>query len=132
MKQKQYQEQGMRLLAVPRGRQLLLPLLGMFVFGFIVVFVWIAISMGAWEEAGSVMLLCMGLAVVILAASLFTGYCMKAQHIWYDEEKLLIGRPFRQYETVQWHWIVRMQILNQDFFISTTGMDADLSRRTPV
>lgn len=116
MKRNQYQKQGMCLLAVPKRRQMLLPLLGMFVFGFIVFFEGIAISMGAWEEAGNVMLLCIGLAVVILVAGLFAGYCMKAQHIWYDEEKLLLGRPFGQYEAVQWRGIVRMHILNQDFF----------------
>ncbi len=116
MKRNQYREQGMSLLAIPRRIQMLLPLLGLFVFGFVVVFVGIAISLGAWKEAGSVMLLCMGLAVVILVAGFFAGYCMRAKHIWYDEEKLLLGRPFRPYETVQWRWIVRMQILNQDFF----------------
>ncbi len=116
MEQSKYQEQGMHLLAVPKRRQMLLPLLGISVFGFVAFFVGIAIFMGAWEEAGGAMLLCMGLAAVILAAGLFTGYCLKAQHIWYDEEKLLIGRPFRGYETVQWRGNVRMQILNQDFF----------------
>ncbi len=91
MEQSKYQEQGMHLLAVPKRRQMLLPLLGISVFGFVAFFVGIAIFMGAWEEAGGVMLLCMGLAAVILAAGLFTGYCLKEQHIWYDEEKLLIG-----------------------------------------
>ena len=118
MKQSQYREQGMRLLAVPKRRQMVLPLLGIFVLLFVIGIVGIAISMGAWEEAGSIMVLCVGLAALIFAAGLFTGYCLKAQHIWYDEEKLLIGRPFRQYETVQWRGIVRMQILNQDFFLS--------------
>ncbi len=116
MKQSQYREQGMRLLAVPKRRQMMLPLLGIFMLGFVIVLVGIAVSMGAWEEAGSIMLFCVGLAVIIFVAGLFTGYCLKARHIWYDEEKLLIGRPFRQYETVQWRGIVRMQILNQDFF----------------
>lgn len=106
----------MHLLAVSKRRQMQLPLLGICIFGFVAFFVGIAISMGAWEEAGDGMLLCIGLAVVILAAGLFTGYCRKAQHIWYDEENLLIGRPFRQYETVQWREIVKMHILNQDFF----------------
>ncbi len=52
MEQSKYQEQGMHLLAVPKRRQMLLPLLGISVFGFVAFFVGIAIFMGAWEEAG--------------------------------------------------------------------------------
>ncbi len=116
MERNQHQVQGMRLLAVPKRRQMLLPLLGIFVSGFTAVFVGIAIYAGAWNEAGSVMLLCIGLVAVILVAGFLAGYCIKARHIWYDDEKLLLGRPFARYETVQWRGIVRMQIVNQDFF----------------
>lgn len=52
MERNQHQVQGMRLPAVPRRRQMLLPLLGIFVSVFTAVFVALAISAGARRGVG--------------------------------------------------------------------------------
>ena len=41
---------------------------------------------------------------------------MQARHVLYNEEILLIGKPFRPYQTIHWYEISEMRIKNQDFF----------------
>lgn len=114
--QRGYQKRGMRMLAMPRTRILVLPALGIFVMGFLCIIAYLAIADGAWEEAGSMILLCLGIGLIILLAGFFAGYCMQKRHILYDEEQILIGRPFHAYQRLDWREISRMDIRNQDAF----------------
>lgn len=114
--QRQHRRQGMRMLAAPRMRILILPALGIFVMGFLGLFAYLAIADGAWEEAGSMILLCIGIGLVILFSGFFAGYCMQKRHILYDEEQLLISTPFHSYQRLTWRELSRMEIKNQDAF----------------
>ncbi|MCM1102509.1 MAG: hypothetical protein NC409_00210 [Clostridium sp.] len=114
--QRRYRKQGMRILAVPRMRILILPALGIFVMGFLAIFAYLAIADGAWEEAGSMILLALGIGLVILIGGFFAGYCMQKRHILYDEEQLLVGSPFHPYQRWEWRALSRMEIKNQDVF----------------
>lgn len=114
--QRGHRRQGMRMLAMPRTQVLVLPALGIFVMGFLSVFAYLAIADGAWEEAGSMILLCIGIGLVILTGGFFAGYCMQKRHILYDEEQLLVGTPFHTYKRLAWRELVRMEIKNQDAF----------------
>lgn len=114
--QRNYQKRGMRLLAVPRTRVMVLPALGIFIMGFLALISYLAISDGAWEEAGSMILLCLGIGLLILVCGFFAGYCMQKRHTLYDDEQLLLGSPFRPYRKLAWREISRMEIQNQDAF----------------
>lgn len=114
--QRGYRKRGMRMLATPRTRILVLPALGIFVMGFLCIIAYLAIADGAWEEAGSMILLCLGLGLLILLAGFFAGYCMQKRHILYDEEQLFLGAPFHTYQRLTWHELSRMEIKNQDAF----------------
>lgn len=115
--QRSHRKQGMRMLAMPRARILVLPALGIFIMGFLSIISYLAIADGAWEEAGDMILLCLGLGLFSLLACFFAGYCMQKAHILYDEEQLLLGSPFRTYQKLTWREISRMEIKNQDVFI---------------
>lgn len=114
--QRNHQKSGMRMLAAPRTRVLILPALGIFIMGFLALIAYLAISDGAWEEAGSMILLCLGIGLLILICGFFAGYCMQKRHTLYDEEQLLLGAPFRPYQRLTWREISRMEIQNQDAF----------------
>lgn len=115
-KQREYQKRGMRMLAVPRTRVMVLPALGIFIMGFLGLFSYLAISDGAWEEAGDMILLCLGIGLLILICGFFAGYCMQKRHTLYDDEQILPGEPFRPYKRLTWREISRMEIQNQDAF----------------
>ena len=114
--QRACQKRGMRMLAVPRLRIFVLPALGILVMGFLAVIASLAIADGAWEEAGSMILLCLGIGLVIVIAGFFAGYCMQKRHILYDEEQLLIGTPFHSYQRITWRELSGMEIKSQDAF----------------
>lgn len=115
-KQKAYEKNGMKLVGIPRGRQMLLPALGIFCAAFVGFFVFLAIRDGAWDEAGDMILLCIGIVILLVIVCFLGGYCLQKRHILYDEEKVLVGRPFRPYEEVRWYEISGMKTKNQDFF----------------
>lgn len=108
--QRNYQNKGMRMLAELRMNLLLLPALGIFMFGFLMFFIYLAIKDGAWEKAGDAILLCLGIALFMLVGGFLGGYVMKKRHILYDEEQILIGAAFRQYQRLKWYEISRMDI----------------------
>ncbi|MDE6686586.1 MAG: hypothetical protein K2K17_04665 [Lachnospiraceae bacterium] len=114
--QQSYCKKGMRLLATPRTQVLSLPALGIFLMIFLCSILYLAIVDGAWEEAGGSILLCLAFGLFILIAGFFTAYCMQKRHILYDEEQLLIGRPFRTYRRLTWRELARMEIKSQDAF----------------
>lgn len=114
--QQRYCKKGMRLLATPRTQVLTLPALGIFIMIFLCAFLYLAIADGAWEEASGAILLCLAFGLFILIAGFFTAYCMQKRHILYDEEQLLIGRPFRTYRRLTWRELTRMEIKSQDVF----------------
>lgn len=114
--QRSYCKRGMRMLAVPRMRVLVMPALGIFVMGFLGLIAYLAIADGAWEEAGSMILLCIGIGLLILICGFFVGYCMQKRHILYDEEQIFVGTPFHTYQRLTWHELSRMEIKNQDAF----------------
>lgn len=115
--QQSYCKKGMRLLATPRTQVLSLPALGIFIMIFLCSILCLAIAaIGAWEEAGGSILLCLAFGLFILIAGFFTAYCMQKRHILYDEEQLLIGRPFHTYRRLAWRELARMEIKNQDAF----------------
>lgn len=114
--QRNYQKRGMRILAVSRARIMVLPALGIFVMGFLALFAYLAISDGAWEEAGGMILLCLGIGLLILIGGFFSGYCMQKRHTLYDDGQILLGAPFRPYRRLAWYEISRMEIKNQDAF----------------
>ncbi|MCM1182744.1 MAG: hypothetical protein NC337_05160 [Roseburia sp.] len=111
----------MRMLAVPWRRCLILPALGVFLTGFIGIIIWLVLALGLWDEvwaeAGCLLSVCVGLALLTLACGVFGGYCMRKQHILYDDAQLFIGRPFHPYERLEWHELPQMEIKNQDFFL---------------
>lgn len=115
-KQKEYMKNGMKLVNVPRGKQMLLPALGIFCAAFTGFFLFLALSDGAWEEAGNMILLCSGIVILLLIVCFLGGYCLQRRHILYDEEKILVRKPFRPYEEIRWYELSRMKIKNQDFF----------------
>lgn len=117
-KQKEYMKNGMMLVSIPRGKQMLLPALGIMTAAFVSFFLFLAATAneGAWEEAGDMILLCIGAVILLLAVCFLGGYCLQRRHILYDEEKLLVGKPFRPYEEIRWYELTRMKIKNQDFF----------------
>lgn len=115
-KQKEYEKSGMKLVNVPRAKQMLLPALGILAAAFVGFFMLLAISEGAWDEAGNMILLCIGIVILLVIICFVGGYCLQRRHILYDEEKLLVGRPFRPYEEIRWYELSRMKIKNQDFF----------------
>lgn len=114
--QRSYCKKGMRMLAAPRMHVLVMPALGIFVMGFLGLIAYLAIADGAWEEAGSMILLCVGIGLVILLAGFFAGYCMQKRHILYDEEQIFVGTPFHPYRRMTWQELSRMEIKNQDVF----------------
>lgn len=114
--QRNYQNKGMRMLATLRMNILLLPALGIFMFGFVLFFMYLAIKDGAWEKAGDMILLCLGLAVFMLIGGFLGGYVMKKRHVLYDDEQILIGAAFRPYQRLKWYEISRMDIKKKNTF----------------
>lgn len=114
--QQEYEKNGMRLVSEPKTKQYMMPAMGLITAVFVSFFMCLAIEDGAWEEAAGMILLCIGVAAVLLVVCFFAGYCMQRRHILYDEQKILVGRVFRPYEVIYWHEIGRMEIKNQDFF----------------
>ena len=114
--QREHQKRGMNMLAAPRARILVLPALGIFVMGFLSLFAYLAIADGAWEEAGGMIMLCIGIGLVILLGGFFAGYCMQKRHILYDDEQIFVGTPFHTYQRLSWQELAKMEIKNQDAF----------------
>lgn len=127
--QKKYERSGMYLVAQPRGKIIILPALGIFVAVIVGVFLGIAILDGAWEEAGDMMILCIGATVFLVFVCFFGAYCQQKRHILYDEERILVGKVFDSYEEICWSEFAEMKIKNQDFF---QLYDRDGKRRVSV
>ena len=90
--QRDYESSGMQLLATSRGRVLLLPALGC-LCACIVTFFMVLMYQDIGFEASDIgsLLSCIGITI-------------------------LIGKPFRPYQTIHWYEISEMRIKNQDFF----------------
>jgi len=67
------------------------------------------------SDIGS-LLSCIGITILLVVVCFLGGYAMQARHVLYNEEILLIGKPFRPYQTIHWYEISEMRIKNQDFF----------------
>ena len=115
--QREYESSGMQLLATSRGRVLLLPALGC-LCACIVTFFMVLMYQDIGFEASDIgsLLSCIGVTILLVVVCFLGGYAMQARHVLYNEEILLIGKPFRPYQTIHWYEISEMRIKNQDFF----------------
>ena len=115
--QRDYESSGMQLLATSRGRVLLLPALGC-LCACIVTFFMVLMYQDIGFEASDIgsLLSCIGVTILLVVVCFLGGYAMQARHVLYNEEILLIGKPFRPYQTIHWYEISEMRIKNQDFF----------------
>ena len=115
--QRDYESSGMQLLATSRGRVLLLPALGC-LCACIVTFFMVLMYQDIGFEASDIgsLLSCIGITILLVVVCFLGGYAMQARHVLYNEEILLIGKPFRPYQTIHWYEISEMRIKNQDFF----------------
>ena len=111
----------MQLLATSRGRVLLLPALGC-LCACIVTFFMVLMYQDIGFEASDIgsLLSCIGVTILLVVVCFLGGYAMQARHVLYNEEILLIGKPFRPYQTIHWYEISEMRIKNQDFLICMT------------
>lgn len=116
--QKKYEGTGMKVVYNPRGKQMLLPALGIVAFVFVGFFVVLFIHDGVQEDvhALGMMILCIFEAIILLIVCFLAGYCLQRRHILYDGEKILVGRVFDSYKKIYWYEISSMKIKNQDFF----------------
>ncbi len=115
-KRKRYLAQGMGMMAKPRGALLIGTALGLFILGGVGLAILLALEAGAWEEAGDMMLLCMALAIGTALVLWLLMYLLHASHVLYDDERILVGRAFHPYEQIPWTSLVRMEVIDQDFF----------------
>ncbi len=111
--EKAYRKQGMQILCYKRNKIVLMPALGLFIFCFLLLFSMLAIADGAWEAG--VGMLAMGTAMLLLCFAF--GYLMRSRHVLFNDEVILVGRPFGGYERVPWYEITSMEIVNPDLFI---------------
>ena len=109
-------KKGMRIVSEPKGKIFILMALGLFLIGIVTFFVWLAYISGDWEKAKVPMLICEGIAVFSAIVLFFLSYCLYRLHILYDEQKILIGKIFGDYQVLRWCDIGEMKIKNQDFF----------------
>ena len=86
----------MQLLATSRGRVLLLPALGC-LCACIVTFFMVLMYRDIGFEASDIgsLLSCIGVTILLVVVCFLGGYAMQARHVLYNEEILLIGKPFR-------------------------------------
>ena len=94
--QRDYESSGMQLLATSRGRVLLLPALGC-LCACIVTFFMVLMYQDIGFEASDIgsLLSCIGVTILLVVVCFLGGYAMQARHVLYNEEILLIGKPFR-------------------------------------
>lgn len=114
--QKKYIRSGMKLVNIPRIKQMLLPALGIFVAAVVAFFLFLCIKNGGWKDAGNMFLLCIGIVILLVFICFLSGYCLQKHHILYDDERILVSKPFHPYEEIRWYEIAKMKIKNQDFF----------------
>lgn len=124
---------GMQLLATSRGRVLLLPALGC-LCACIVTFFMVLMYQDIGFEASDIgsLLSCIGVTILLVVVCFLGGYAMQARHVLYNEEILLIGKPFRPYQTIHWYEISEMRIKNQDFLICMTETAAAVSAQMRI
>lgn len=84
--------------------------LGAVIFLFIGVISGISIQAGAWEEAAQYIILCMFLSVIILVSCILIGYGLHAERIYFNDQGLVIGRPFRPAYKMTWFEVGRLEI----------------------
>ena len=125
--QREYESSGMQLLATSRGRVLLLPALGC-LCACIVTFFMVLMYQDIGFEASDIgsLLSCIGVTILLVVVCFLGGYAMQARHVLYNEEILLIGKPFRPYQTIHWYEISEMRIKNQDFFSHFTDLHSKI------
>ena len=100
------------------------------------VFVVSAADDSAWEEAGGMLLLVFALLIFIIVMFLIMGRAVGQRYVYYDEEKLIIGRTFGADQTLAWHEIgevrpigrggTAMRLFDRNgkkCFIANTSMD---------
>ena len=109
--QRDYESSGMQLLATSRGRVLLLPALGC-LCACIVTFFMVLMYQDIGFEASDIgsLLSCIGITILLVVVCFLGGYAMQARHVLYNEEILLIGKPFRPYQTIHWFWHCFMSV----------------------
>ena len=131
--QRDYESSGMQLLATSRGRVLLLPALGC-LCACIVTFFMVLMYQDIGFEASDIgsLLSCIGVTILLVVVCFLGGYAMQARHVLYNEEILLIGKPFRPYQTIHWYEISEMRIKNQDFLICMTETAAAASAQMRI
>ena len=124
--QREYESSGMQLLATSRGRVLLLPALGC-LCACIVTFFMVLMYQDIGFEASDIdsLLSCIGVTILLVVVCFLGGYAMQARHVLYNEEILLIGKPFRPYQTIHWYEISEMRIKNQDGIVEDANRMAE-------
>lgn len=108
---------GMEIFCQNPKQRYLLYALGILTFLFVAGVAALCYVMGGIEEAGIWIYLCMVLGVLILLICFLGGYIMYSSHIFFDDEKLIIGRPFRTPLQLSWHEIGEMRIKNRQSFV---------------
>lgn len=102
--------------SVPVGMQLLAltPLLRYLMYGVGVLFLvfggMMAIGMASMGVEPALFLLVAAMCAVTSGMFFVLGYAFYARHIFFDREKIMIGRPFRQPDILAWEEVGRTDL----------------------
>ena len=69
------------------------------------------------EDAGIWFYFCMALGILDPLICFLGGYLMYSSHIFFDDEKLLLGRAFRTPSQLTWYEIGEIRIKDHQFFV---------------
>ena len=91
--------------------------LGLFIFVFVGGVGVLCYIMDGVEDAGIWFYICMALGILDPLICFLGGYLMYSSHIFFDDEKLLLGRPFRAPLRLTWYEIGEMKMKDRQSFV---------------
>ena len=99
---------GMSILCQPPGKRYMLYALGVMVLGVVGFFTVLFVMDGAPEKARGMWGLCVGMAVLVFALTIFGGNVMARECTYFDWERIQIERAFRKPKIYAWEEIRRI------------------------
>lgn len=99
---------GMSILCQPPGKRYMLYALGVMVLGIVGFFSVLFVMDGAPEEARGMWSLCVAMAVLLFAITIFGGNVMARECTYFNRERIQIEKAFRKPKSVAWEEIRRI------------------------
>ena len=122
-KEKSYEKDGRVIMRTPVGMGYIILALSIIMFVFVssVAFIFIVTDPEAWDEAGGMMLLCEGIATLMLLMGIWICCFLRANMVVFDSEKVVVCKLFKADEEIRWESLGRIEMKDAGCILRDKG-----------